>query len=63
MGEKVKGGLYGEYPSLELGKEEEGGNVRHNLDFRCVYPTILEDWLGITAGSIVGGNLEKVKFL
>ena len=63
VGEKVKGGLYGEYPSLELGQQEEGGNLRHNLDFRCVYSTILEDWLGITAAPIVGGNFEKVKFL
>jgi uncharacterized protein (DUF1501 family) len=63
VGEHVKGGLYGEYPSLEPAKQEEGGNLRHNLDFRCVYTTILEDWFGITAAPIVGGNFEKVKFL
>jgi uncharacterized protein (DUF1501 family) len=63
IGEKVKGGLYGEYPSLEPSKQEEGGNLKFTTDFRSVYSTILEDWLGLTPASIVGGNYERVKFL
>ncbi len=63
VGEKVKGGIYGEYPSLELGKQEEGGNLRFNLDFRSVYSTILERWFGLDPAPIVGGNYERVKFL
>ena len=63
IGEKVKGGIYGEYPSLEPSKQEEGGNLRYNLDFRCIYSTILEDWLGMNPTPIVGGNFERVKFL
>ena len=63
VGEKVKGGIYGEYPSLEPGQQEEGGNLRHNLDFRSVYTTMLEDWFGVDAAPIVRGNFEKVKFL
>ena len=63
LGEGVKGGIYGEYPSLEPAEQEEGGNLRYNLDFRCVYSGILEDWLGLDPEPIVGGNFERVKFL
>jgi len=63
VGEHVKGGIYGEYPSLEPGQQEEGGNLKHNMDFRSVYTTILEGWLGVDPVPIVGGNFQKVKFL
>jgi uncharacterized protein (DUF1501 family) len=63
IGEKVKGGLYGEYPSLEPSKQEEGGNLRYNLDFRSLYSTILEDWFGLNPAPIVNGHFERVKFL
>ncbi len=63
VGEHVKGGIYGEYPSLEPQHQEEGGNLRFNMDFRQVYTCILEDWLGLDAKPIVGGSFEKVKFL
>ena len=63
LGEHVKGGFYGVYPSLEPGKQEEGGNLRFGMDFRSVYSTILEDWLGLDAVPIVNGKFEKVKFL
>jgi uncharacterized protein (DUF1501 family) len=63
LGEKVKGGIYGTYPSLDPSQQEEGGNLKFNLDFRCVYSTILEDWLGLNPAPIVGGNYERIKFL
>jgi uncharacterized protein (DUF1501 family) len=63
IGEHVKGGIYGEYPSLEPGQQEEGGNLKHNMDFRSVYTTILEDWMGVDPVSVIGGNFQKVKFL
>jgi uncharacterized protein (DUF1501 family) len=63
VGEHVKGGIYGEYPSLEMDKLEEGGNLLHNVDFRQAYSTILERWMGLDARSIVGGNYEQLDFL
>jgi len=63
VGEHVKGGLYGEYPSLELGKQEDGGNLKFNLDFRSIYTTLLEDWLSLDAKAISGSSHEKVSFL
>ena len=63
VGEKVKGGLYGQYPSLEPGQQEEGGNLKSNMDFRSVYSTILEKWFGLQPEPIVGGNFERINFL
>ncbi len=63
IGEQVKGGVYGEYPSLEPEKLEEGGNLQHSLDFRSTYTTLLEKWMGVDAKPIVGGSYEPVGFL
>ena len=63
VGEHVKGGIYGEYPSLDPSQQEEGGNLKFNLDFRSVYSSILEDWLGLDPKPIIGGSFEKTKFL
>ena len=63
VGEHVKGGVYGTYPSLAPADQEDGGNLKFNLDFRSVYSTILEDWFQLDAEPIVGGNFERAKFL
>ena len=62
VGEHVKGGIYGTYPSLVPSEQEFGGNLKFNLDFRSVYSTILEDWFGMEPEPIVNGNFERVKF-
>ena len=62
IGDSIKGGQYGQYPSRKLGDLEQGDLVP-DTDFRGVYSTILEDWLGVNATPIVGGNFEKPKFL
>ena len=63
VGEHVKGGVYGEYPSLEPQHQEEGGNLRFNMDFRQVYTCLMEDWMGLDPKPIIGGSFEKVKFI
>ena len=63
VGEHVKGGIYGEYPSLEPSQQEEGGNLKYNMDFRSIYTTIVEDWFKMDPQPIVGGSFEKVSFL
>ena len=63
VGEHVKGGIYGDYPSLESGEQEEGGNLKSSMDFRSVYSTIVEDWMHLDAKQIVGGSYEKIPFL
>jgi len=62
IGDAVKGGLYGEYPSLEAGKLLEG-DLHFNNDFRGLYATLLERWVGLDAKPIVGGSFEQLDFL
>jgi len=59
IGDAVKGGLYGEYPSLEAGKLMEG-DLHYNNDFRGTYATLLERWMGLDSKSIVGGSFEQL---
>ncbi len=63
VGEHVKGGIYGTYPSLAPADQEEGGNLKSNMDFRQIYAAILEDWMGLDSNPINGGVFEKVPFL
>ena len=62
IGEQVKGGLYGEYPSLDADKLDDG-DLQFNTDFRSVYTTILEKWMGLDAKPIVGGEFEQLAFV
>ena len=62
LGENVQGGEYGEYPSTAPENLEQGDLVP-NMDFRSVYSTILEDWMGLDAQPLVGGVFEKPKFI
>ena len=62
IGETVKGGQYGEYPSRKAADLEQGDLVP-NLDFRSLYSTVLEDWLDLDAKPIVKGAFEKPGFL
>ena len=62
VGGAVKGGMYGEYPSL---KEEDQleGDLHFNNDFRSSYSTLLERCLGLEAAPIVNGQFEQIDFL
>ena len=62
LGDPVKGGMYGEYPSL---KESDLtiGNLQYNNDFRSTYSTILERWLNVEAKPIVNGHFEQFAFV
>jgi uncharacterized protein (DUF1501 family) len=62
IGDAVKGGLYGEYPSLEAGKLMEG-DLHYNNDFRGTYATLLERWLHLDSKPIVDGSFEQLDFL
>jgi uncharacterized protein (DUF1501 family) len=62
LGEKVKGGHYGDYPSLKA-EDLVQGDLNPNMDFRGVYSTILEKWLKLDPKPIVGGTFEQPAFL
>lgn len=56
-GPGVKGGVVGPAPDLSRLVE---GDVPHAIDFRCVYAGLLERWLGIRPGPIVGAEFEAL---
>lgn len=60
IGDKVHGGLYGEYPPLDPSHWEHGEDLKHTIDFRGIYGAILEQWLGLDALPIVGGQFEQI---
>ena len=62
VGDAVNGGLYGEYPSLEPEKLDEG-DLRWNNDFRGTYATLLEKWMGVDSQPILGGSFEQFDFI
>ena len=62
IGDTVKGGLYGEYPSLEADKLLEG-DLHYNNDFRGMYATLLEKWMGLDSKPITGGSFEQLDLI
>lgn len=57
IGKPVKGGHYGVAPLLT--DLDEGGNLRFTTDFRRVYATLIEGWLGHRdSKSLLGGGFE-----
>lgn len=58
LGGKLKPGLFGEYPSLtDLDGE---GDLKHQVDFRRVYATLLDEWLGCDSREILGARFEPL---
>ena len=62
IGPGVKGGMYSEYPETRAEALEQGDLVP-NQDFRGVYSTVLEEWMGIDAAPIVNGRFEQPGFV
>jgi uncharacterized protein (DUF1501 family) len=52
VGDKVRGGFFGEQPSLT---DLDDGDLKATTDFRDVYGTVLRDVLGADAGKILDG--------
>ncbi len=59
IGAPVKGGQYGEYPSLQE-KDLLEGDLHFSYDYRGLYASLVEQWLGLDAGPVVGGRYEQV---
>jgi uncharacterized protein (DUF1501 family) len=53
VGSKLKGGLYGNSPSLT--DLDTNGDLKFGIDFRQVYATLLQDWLGADAPAALDG--------
>lgn len=60
-GDPVSGGLFGRHPSLT--DLDGNGDLRMQVDFRAVYATVLEDWMGVDAAKVLGRRFDKLKLL
>lgn len=63
IGNPVSGGLYGQQPSLAATDLDGAGNLKFTVDFRAVYGTILDNWLGVGSSEVLGASYEDVGFL
>jgi len=57
IGDTVKGGTYGEAPSLAVGRD---GNLKYTVDFRAVYQEILESHMKVDAKEVLGAHYERI---
>lgn len=59
-GGKVKSGLIGKHPSLT---SLDDGDLKFHTDFRRVYATLLQDWLGCDSARVLGKPHEPLSLL
>src|SRR5262249_3487750 len=59
-GPSVKGGVVGKHPSL---KDLDVGDLKYHTDFRRVYATQLDGWLGCDSKTVLGAKWDHVKEL
>ncbi|WP_435414194.1 DUF1501 domain-containing protein [Polaribacter aestuariivivens] len=54
-------GLYNNLPNLS--DLDTNGNIKHEIDFREIYATILDKWLQVDDVSILNKSFSKLKFV
>ncbi|HEY2837997.1 MAG TPA: DUF1501 domain-containing protein [Pirellulales bacterium] len=59
-GQPVKAGLIGAAPNLA---DLQDGDLKTQHDFRQVYATLLDDWLGVSSGEVLGAKFERLQIL
>ncbi|MQG71269.1 MAG: DUF1501 domain-containing protein [SAR202 cluster bacterium] len=62
IGDQVKGGMYGNYPSLKP-EDLNQGDLDPSYDFRGFYSSVVDQWLGLDPVPIVGGKFEQIQFV
>ena len=56
-----KQGLYNSLPNLA--DLDANGNLKHEIDFREIYATILDKWLAVDDTSILNKSFSKLNFI
>src|SRR5204863_2201681 len=59
-GPSVKGGVVGKHPSL---RDLDDGDLKFHTDFRRIYATLLDDWLGCDSRAVLGAKWDPVQEL
>jgi uncharacterized protein (DUF1501 family) len=52
IGSRVAAQMVGEFPGLKTGLDDDG-NLIETADFRAVYASLLEQWFGVDAASVI----------
>lgn len=60
VGGRVRGGRYGHAPSLT---DLDRGDLRHSVDFRSVYASLLREWLDTPPGSVLGRDFPVLPLI
>ncbi len=60
MGSKIKGGLHGTAPSLDLASNQD---LTFSTDFRQVYATMLDRWFSTSPASVLGQDYRPIDFI
>lgn len=61
LGNPINKGVFGEPPSLS--SLDTNGNLKYSVDFRTVYATVLDRWLGASSHDVLGGSYGSQNFL
>jgi uncharacterized protein (DUF1501 family) len=61
LGNPVNKGIFGEPSSLS--NLDHTGNLKYTTDFRSVYATVLDRWLGASSKGVLGGTFGSQNFL
>jgi uncharacterized protein (DUF1501 family) len=59
-GPGVKGGPVNSHPRLD---DLDGGDLKWSVDFRRVYATLLDGWLGVESKAVLGSRFAPVELL
>ncbi len=59
-GPSVKGGVVGKRPSLA---DLDNGDLKFHTDFRSIYATLLDDWLGCDSKAVLGESWNHIEAL
>jgi uncharacterized protein (DUF1501 family) len=59
-GPSVQGGVVGKHPSLS---DLDADDLKFHTDFRRLYATLLDDWLGCDSKAVLGAKWDHVKAL
>jgi uncharacterized protein (DUF1501 family) len=63
FGPGLKAGVHGKHPSLTDLQGGGGGSLKHTTEFRSVYATVLEKWLGVPAEPVLGKSYPLLDLL
>lgn len=61
LGKSIQKGVFGEPPSLT--SLDANGNLKYTIDFRSVYATVLDRWMGASSQEVLGGSFGAQNFL